>query len=73
MSKEALNNDASEENLNDPAWKPLKSKRQIFEGVEGHSLSSSISNLDATKSSTNISKKLLLLFIILLLLLFYLL
>jgi len=36
-----------EENLNDPAWKPLKSKRQIFEGSETQYQSGSISNLDA--------------------------
>ncbi|ORX43753.1 hypothetical protein BCR36DRAFT_335450 [Piromyces finnis] len=57
MSNSELFNNTSEENIVDPAWKPLKSKRQIFEGVEGQYLSPSISNLDSNKSLSNNNKK----------------
>jgi len=51
MSNKELNNE-TEESLNDPAWKPLKSKRQIFEGNDSQYQSGSIANLEANNYSS---------------------
>ncbi|ORX87513.1 hypothetical protein BCR32DRAFT_264277 [Anaeromyces robustus] len=52
------NSEINEENLNDPAWKPLKSKRQIFEGSYGQFPPGSMSNLEGSRSNSlsNIKK-----------------
>jgi len=57
------NNDLSsnEENLNDPAWKPLKSKREIFECAQNQT--GAISNSEGHRphsSSVSSTKRLLL-------------
>jgi len=56
MSSKELNNGTEEESLNDPAWKPLKSKRQIFEGNDSQYQSGSIANLEIS-SYSSINKK----------------
>ncbi len=63
MDSKEQNNETKEVNLDDPAWKPLKSKRQIFEGTETQFQLGSIGNLEASKnfsSNSNIKKLLLL-------------
>jgi len=66
MNSKELNNGEEEINLDDPAWKPLKSKRQIFEGTDAQFQSGSIANIESSKNFSSISniKKLLLLFYI---------
>jgi len=55
MNSKELNNGEEEINLDDPAWKPLKSKRQIFEGTDAQFQSGSIANIESSKNFSSIS------------------